>query len=1078
MLRFSSATAIAFICISSVAISQKVKLVKPADVIQQASVLYDSGRYSESAALLLTIPERDTAYDDTASDLVYAYLGMKEFDKAIELTRQHLDKGVDNRVQFLRLEALALQNKGNYKEAVAALEKAIKEYPTDITLIYSLGLMQYDNKEYEKAEQNFFRTLNINPFHRGSHLKLSTLAMGQGRKVHAMMAMGMYLALNHSDNANLVLINNYLDNQVKEEGTIAAFGPNAPAKLDQMIRARIVNEQGFNSKFAVKAAVVQQYELLFDQLATIQGDDDRYVKYYLPIYKSLKDNNAVESFVYHILSSSSIEAAEKWRNKNEKALNAFYAVTNESLAKNRKALTVPELGFEKPVAAWYNDNNQLAALGEMQNEKRTARWIYFHNNSQRSAEGSFLDDVKTGTWTYYYRNGRVKSVENYETGEVTVYTEAGKKSEHFFLKDGEIDGDVELYYESGPVREKLKFAAGKRQGRRDLFFGDGTIKATYNYENGVVEGPYLINYENGQLKERCAYKGENLHGKYEYFHANGRVATLGEYADDNLVGLWKHYYSNGRLQRTGSYNAKGLPIGEWTYYDQRGQLTEKRNFNDEGQFQGEVTYYYNGKLYCTSLHKKDVLIRDTFYGSDGKAISTSGNNDGTYYSKNYFATGQLRSEGNYRKGKAEGNWKFYFRHGGISSEYQYVNNALNGIAKEYFPSGELKIECEYKEGQLHGYYREYYRNGQVKSEGWYQDGNREQQWLSYYNDGTRKSDYYFLQDRNIGKGYEYAPDGIIDSEVEVDQDGNLTNLQFYNEKGKPSSVKRLEKFNDVYEDFYPNRKLKSRSDVLCGQYNGKLSRYFPDGQLHFEYNFVNGQKNGPYTLFEVDGTISSAGTYADDQRQGLWKNYHENGRLYSEGYYLDDNLDSLWTYYHENGNVSARTWYRNDERDGITTEHGPDGTPLLEKLFALGDLVAYRPVSAGNNGEWIPIKGTQKIEINYPNGKPALLQSYKNGLLHGDDILYYPDGQIFKKYHYDNGDLRGEYKAYYPDGKMMETGNYDKDERTGKFEAYAPDGKMEWMETYHLGIRHGKVVFYRKGVPYKQYDFRNGSPKE
>lgn len=1055
--------------------SQNIKLVRPDDVISRANALYDSGKYAETIALLKTIPERDTAYAQILSKFAYTYVDAKDFDKAIEVCREALKMPSAERAVFLKIQALATNKKGDYKQAIVLFESAIKEYPTDVSLIFNLGLIQYNNKDYEKAETNFFKVLSINPFHPASHLNLARLGIGQGRKVHAMLAMGIYLGVNDKDNSSLVQINSFLDNQVTDEGTFPTFGANAPAKLDQMIRARIVNEEGFKSIFPVKAAAIQQFELLFDQLNSIPpAADDRYTNFYLPVYKAIKENKGLEAFVYHLLSSSAIEAATKWRNKNDKELKAFYDVTNTALKKNRENLIVEQLGFNELVNAWYNSSNQLTALGNLKNDKRQGKWIFLHTNSEKSADGAYNDlGAKVGTWKYFHKNGNVKSIENYATGEITVYSEKGNKAEHFFLKNDAIEGDVELFYESGPINEKLKFAAGKKHGNRVIYFGDGTVKASYQYKNGQPDGDYFLNYENGKISERCSYKNDMLDGKYESFHINGVLAIIGNYANGYQAGQWKHYYSNRKLQRTGTYNEKGLPVGEWTYYDPGGLLTEKRNFDIEGRYHGDITYYDDGKVYCISSYKKDVIIKDTFYDVNGNVLNTSGGNEGTFYSKNYFSTGELRSEGNYKKGKMEGQWKFYNRFGRFISEFFYKDNSTDGPAKEYFSSGEVKIESEYQDGKLHGYYREYYRNGKVKREGWYQDGNREQQWLAYYQDGMIESDFYYLANESIGKGYEFTLDGKKFIETEIDDGGNISGLQYFNSQGAQSTVKRNENFRDIYEEFYKNGKPKSRSDVLCGTYSRMLERYFPDGTLHYQIEMVNGKKNGKYVYYEMSGKVSSTGLYANDLQTGVWKTYHDNGKLYSEGHYLDDERDSLWTYYHDNGNVSSKALFKDDKRNGVTTYYAPDGTALVEKLFKQGDFIAYRPVINGSDAKWTPFSGNGKIEISYANGSKAFAEEYKNGLPHGYDRLYYPDGKLFSEYQYDNGDLTGEYKAYHPNGKLKASGSFQDDERNGKFERYAEDGTTVSMETYKMGNHHGKSVLYNKGVKQKEFNFWN-----
>jgi uncharacterized protein len=1059
---------------SSLAFSQEIKLIRPIEVITAAAVLYDSGRYGDVISTLQSIPARDTAYTDMLPLLTNAYIANKEFDKALSICQQQLSASTEERNLFLRLQANATEKKGEYKSAVTLFENAIRQYPTDVGLIFGLALIQYNNAEFEKAAANFFRVLSINPYHSGSHVNLAKLSMRQGSKVHAMLAMGVYLGINEKDNSNLVLVNNFVDNQVTDEGTVPAFGTNGGTRLDQMIRAKFAMEKDFKSVFPMTAPVVRQYELLFDQLGTLSAtSDDPFLRYYVPIFTAMKENGGVQPFVYHILTSSSIEPARKWRDKNQKVLKAFYEVTNSALQAKRETLTVEPFGFNTPVSAWYS-GNQLVALGRYENEKRLGHWIFMYPNGEKSAEGNYNDaGAKTGNWKYFYKSGKTKSTENYQTGEVTVYSPEGGKKEHFYLKDDKIDGDVELYYLNGRIKEKLRFAAGERDGKREVYYPDGSVKATYQYKNGKIDGDYISRHENGKVYVRTAYKNDMITGKYELFHANGKLAALGEYLNDNPVKLWKYFHSNGKPLRTGNFTDKGFPVGEWTYSDVRGQVVEKRNFDSEGRYDGDITYYQDGLVHYTATYKKDIATRYTYYDENKKVLGTSGGNDGSFKCKHYFFNGPVRSEGANVKGKAQGMWKFYTRYGKVRSEYKYKDDQLDGVAIDYYPSGAKKIVCEYKEGKLHGYYVEYHENGKVKQQGWYQDGNREQQWIVYFPNGTPESDYYYLQNTAVGAAHHFSVDGKKYSESKFNDEG-VAGLQYFNSKGETSSVKRTENAVDIVEEYFKTKKLKSHYEISSGVYTSGWARYFPDGTRQYEYKLANGKKQGPYLSYDIDGTLTGTGSYDDDEREGLWKTYHDNGKLYSEGRYLDDERDSVWTYYHDNGQVSSIGAYQNGSRHGSVKYFGPDGAPIMEKLYRQGDLVAFRSLTQTTPTDWTKFTGNEKIVILYANGNKATEEDYKDGLQQSYDRSFYQNGKLYTEFLYKDDQLTGEYKSYYANGKLKEKGSYVDDEIDGTVDTYQEDGPIERSVQYKLGYRHGKAILYKKGVKSKELTFWNG----
>ena len=54
---------------------------------------------------------------------------------------------------------------------------------------------------------------------------------------------------------------------------------------------------------------------------------------------------------------------------------------------------------------------------------------------------------------------------------------------------------------------------------------------------------------------------------------------------------------------------------------------------------------------------------------------------------------------------------------------------------EYYKSGLVKIEANFRDGKKHGKFAEYYESGTVLSEGNYVNGKKEGKWFSYDEEG-------------------------------------------------------------------------------------------------------------------------------------------------------------------------------------------------------------------------------------------------------------------------------------------------------------------------------------------------------
>ncbi|MBL7852654.1 MAG: tetratricopeptide repeat protein [Cyclobacteriaceae bacterium] len=1063
-----------FIAIATIGLAQKrMPLINSGEVLNQGQVYYDSGKYDAAITLYLTVPEQDTNAVAVLKALAFAYLAKDDFDKCLETSSKGLQRPSEYRPDFLRARAASTSLKGDYEGALKLYAEAINEFPADVDIRYSRALAYYNHKEYEKATAEFFSILTINPFVRGCHLHLGLMAIRQGRKVHGMFALGMYMALAPSDNSRLQLLNNFVDNAVTDEGVEPPLGPNASDKLDQIIRAKVAMEDGFQSSIPAKAPVIRQYELLFSQLGMIQPlPGNLWVQHYLPVYKALKEKQQAEAFIYHLLTSAPIEIATKWRDKNKDKMSSFYEVTNTVMKMARDSVKMAE--FSRPIKAWYRDDNSLEALGNKgSGDQRAGKWVLYYDNGARMAAGEYDEaGAKRGTWTYHRKDGTLKGVENYTTNEVTNYHPDGSRSEHFFLKDDKIHGDVETYYPGGNLHEKLNFNAGTREGKFEAFFPDGTLQRTFTYRNGELEGEFRSYHANGKLASLEHYKAGLAEGPLSTYYATGRLESEGSYRGDKIFGDWKYYHPNGKLSRTGKYNEQGIGIGEWVFYNSDGTLMERRSLDKDGELHGEDYYFHHGKPFYTVTYRKGMKVKVVNFKEDGSLLNSFGNGDGNFACTFYYPTGERMAEGKYVKGKKEGIWKYYSRYGTLISQSDQRNDMAQGKLTRYFPSGAVREETEYVDDEVNGYVITYYANGKVEQEGWMTGGQRQQRWVTYSKEGMITSDYYFLNGKERGLGLDYALDGkpLFSAFYE---EGRLGSFRHFGERGEIPLHAAQAQGKTVYEDRYASGQVRERFSVAAGKYYGEVFHGFPDGSTSSIISFRNGLRDGHFEIYHPDGSLSLRGNYVNGYRSGKWVHYHENGKLYSEGSYVDNDRDSLWLFYYDNGKLSSTGSFQLDKRHGTFRYYSPGGVPLLEKLFDEGDLTHYRPVAAdGSTGPWIRFSGTGTIEVNYPDGSPAWKEGYASGERHGPHVIYYPGGKVFSQVNYDYGDYEGVTLTYYPNGQVSERAMLRNDEREGLTERFRENGTVFMQENFRLGIRYGKTtVFDEKGKVKKEYNF-------
>jgi antitoxin component YwqK of YwqJK toxin-antitoxin module len=1062
------------------AFGQQDSLINSGKVINRAEALYDSGQYKSAITWLRKIDPRDTNYQLGLTHLILNLFETDNYSEALTQCELGLAAPSEYRPRFLRYRAMAYGFSGNYERADQLFNEAALEFPFNPDITYQHGLLHYRAGHYAEAEKSLFGTLQLNPYHSGSHLYLARLAIRRGEKVKGMFSMGIYLAINNKVNEQLVVLEHFVKNELTDEQSIPSMN-NPFERLDDFIRARIAMEPAYEQTIPIDAGLVRQYQFLFEQLGSMSfSGEDPWIQFYLPLYQGLRKNNLLEPFVYHILNSSNISSVPVWTRKNSQKLEEFYKFINEQLNGYRNVRNLNgRFGYAKPVSCWYLENGSLEAIGDKERgDVRIGKWIFYASNGFKLAEGPYTLGKKSGVWHYFNDKGEATSIENYDTGTVERLDPNGTITTHYRLKGEDADGKVLKYFPCGSPAQEMEFSAGIQQG----------ISKSY--------------YPNGQVEEEFGVRNDSLQGAYKVWYDNGAKKTEKAFDRGGLTGQYVEYYRNGKIKFAG-INEKGMAQGEWTYYSERGKLTEKRiykndkkilstifdatgkisedsHFDEEGKLHGDTKNYHEGLLWYTSTFDHGKPRRFIYYDKTGKVLADVQELNHELKGKAFYPTGQVNSEFLYRDGLAEGAWTFYHRSGVVSSRYQYSKDQLEGEGITYHESGAIKLKTLYVQGKLHGLYKEYYPHGTIKIQGWYQDDKQQQQWISYFPGGSIESDQYYLNDVIQGYTLNYAEDGSLIYRSQLNKRGEEIDFTLFGPKQKElKKVSKKDKTRSVVESLSIQGKVMLRATFLCDKADGQSQHFFPDGTVCRTREYHNGQLQGNFSFMGIDGSVVVEGGYDENKPSGKWTWYQASNTKSSEGYYLDGEDDSTWTAYYFNGQPATISQFRNGVREGLLQWFAPSGAHLLDKWYNRDDAVAWRTVDpAGNAGPWIPFSGTGKIKVSYPGGVTALEETYKDFYLDGERTMYYANGQPYSKYQYKNNMYWGGCYQYHPNGKIQKKMNYINDELNGELEIRHPDGSLMRVEHYKDGTLSGMVELYDNGKKIKEVRYLNNLPIE
>ncbi|WP_299665577.1 toxin-antitoxin system YwqK family antitoxin [uncultured Polaribacter sp.] len=182
------------------------------------------------------------------------------------------------------------------------------------------------------------------------------------------------------------------------------------------------------------------------------------------------------------------------------------------------------------------------------------------------------------------------------------------------------------------------------------------------------------------------------------------------------------------------------------------------------------------------------------------------------------------------------------------------------------------------------------------------------------------------------------------------------------------------------------------------------------------------------------------------KRTGIWKKYHPNKRIRYTGQFKNGKEVGVFKFY------------------DVTTSEKP---VIIKTFFEASDSVFV---------QFFTLKGKIKTEgvldkrkrvgnwkYFYPNGILMSEENYKNGTLHGTQLVYYPDGQITEFAEYKNGFLEGVSSKYSSKGVLIEKITYKDGKPNGLAKYFELDGNLKETGIYKDGKRVGKWEFYLDG---------------
>lgn len=471
----------------------------------------------------------------------------------------------------------------------------------------------------------------------------------------------------------------------------------------------------------------------------------------------------------------------------------------------------------KRFTTFYYPSGVKSSEGFLVGGKPDGWWKSYDQNGILISEGNRKNFLLDSTWTFYNDKAQKQMIINYFQGQ-----KEGKQIQYFpkeyTIQQWHLDtiiGNVNTYDSAGWLKSSVPYVEGKPHGMAKTFNQDGLVIMITQYYHGILSRTERINrtdnfglkqgnwkyfWDNGNLKLEATYLNDKKHGFFKYYDENGNFLYVEKYDHDELV---KDAKETKQLDQRIAYYPNGKPSIIATYFKDKPEGL-RREFDTAGHVtKGYV--FQNGWLRYEGITDLNGLRQGLW--------------------KEYYETGELRSQGKYKNSIPIGPWNFYFTDKTVEITGSYNNKGEKQNEWIWFyPNGDTMTVAHYEEGDLEGPYAEYDENGKYLVKGSYEGGVEQGGWYYRTNNVTEQGKY----------------------------DGGL----------------RI----GLWETLYDTGKPAYEIHYDQGLRDGKYTAYWDNGNIKTTGKYIKGLQDGSWTQYDEDGTLILT-TIFKNGNEIKWNNY-------------------------------------------------------------------------------------------------------------------------------------------------------------------------------------------------------------
>jgi tetratricopeptide (TPR) repeat protein len=310
--------------------------------LNDAIALHDKGEYEKALAIYDDIISKDENYYLAWHEKTLTLYASKRYSDCIAACQQTIKKfqGNPDNGKVYSNWGSALDDMGNYKEAIKIYGQGIKKHPDAFLLYLNKGITEYKHQLLGDAAEDMKKAIALNPLRASSHQYLAYAVHNENRMASALSLTAFLLLEPEGPRAvkNLEYLENILGSNVKQEDekhvtitlSSASFNTKKKGPDDFSIQEMTISFQSAldNDEKYKNLNAAEKLKRKLEVFCDASGGKDSkgfFTSTYIPFLKQLQSDSLLETASYYMYASSDDQSVRQWLQNNHGKAQALTA---------------------------------------------------------------------------------------------------------------------------------------------------------------------------------------------------------------------------------------------------------------------------------------------------------------------------------------------------------------------------------------------------------------------------------------------------------------------------------------------------------------------------------------------------------------------------------------------------------------------------------------------------------------------------------------------------------------------------------------------------------------------------------